>query len=297
MSYHLPADRRHQRRRRLDADRPHGDGGRSRPPRVWSASWSSPTAWSAARSRSPRAIAELRAARRAVDQTCAAGEHRRHGTRRGAWNWRTATRCSATPPTTPPRDGRSGRRTDFDGRTTDGVGLLDRPGMGGAAGLGRGVRALGMRADRPDRQGVARPQRPGAPGAHSAAAEDRQGARAVGHPPRPASRRPRLRPDEAGAAQRDPRPVRMRADRIRFAGTRFRQQRDPRPLRDARAEGALPRAAARQPDRVVLLDDRTAGRRRPEGVHHRRRSRTATTGSSTARSGSPRSPRWRRSSS
>ena len=30
------------------------------------------------------------------------------------------------------------------------------------------------------------------------------------------------------------------------------------------------RAAARQPDRVGLLDDRAAGRRRPEGVHNRR---------------------------
>ncbi len=43
-------------------------------------------------------------------------------------------------------------------------------------------------------------------------------------------------------------------------------------------KAALPRAAARQPDRVVLLDDRTAGRRRPQGVHHRPRCRTATTG-------------------
>ena len=57
-------------------------------------------------------------------------------------------------------------------------------------------------------------------------------------------------------------------DRFRFAGTRFRQQRDPGPLRDARTEAALPRAAARQPHRVMLLDDRTPGRRRPEGVHH-----------------------------
>ena len=35
-----------------------------------------------------------------------------------------------------------------------------------------------------DRQGVTRPQRPRAPGADPAAAADRQGARAVGHPPR-----------------------------------------------------------------------------------------------------------------
>ena len=54
----------------------------------------------------------------------------------------------------------------------------------------------------------------------------------------PAPRRARLRPGEAGAAQRDPRPVRMRADRVRLAGTRLRQQRDPRPLRHARAQGS-----------------------------------------------------------
>ena len=38
-------------------------------------------------------------------------------------------------------------------------------------------------------------------------------------------------------------------------------------LRHSRAEEALPGAASRQPHRVVLLDDRTAGRRRSEGVH------------------------------
>ena len=36
----------------------------------------------------------------------------------------------------------------------------------------------------------------------------------------------------------------------------------------ARAEGALSRAAARQRDRVLLLDDRAAGRRRSQGLHH-----------------------------
>ena len=114
-------------------------------------------------------------------------------------------------------------------------------------------------------------ERPGAPGADPAAAADRQGPRAVGHPPRAAPRRSRLRPDEARPAQRDPRPVGVRAHRIRFAGPGFRQQRDPRALRHPRAQGALPRAAARQPHHLLLLDDRAAGRRRPEGVHHHRR--------------------------
>ena len=35
---------------------------------------------------------------------------------------------------------------------------------------------------------------------------------------------PGLRSGETGAAQRDPGPLRMRTDRVRFAGTRFRQQ-------------------------------------------------------------------------
>ena len=55
-------------------------------------------------------------------------------------------------------------------------------------------------------------------------------------PPGSAPRRPGLRPGQARPAQRDPRPLRVRADRLRFAGTGFRQQRDPRPLRHARAQ-------------------------------------------------------------
>ena len=74
-----------------------------------------------------------------------------------------------------------------------------------------------------------------------------------------------------GAAERDPRPRAVGADRVRLPGARLRQRRDPRPLRHAGAEAAVPRAAARQRDRLVLLDDRAAGRRRPEGVHHPRR--------------------------
>ena len=135
--------------------------------------------------------------------------------------------------------------------------------------VGRDVRARGVRAARPDHRGVARPQRPGAPGAHPAAAADRQGARPLGDAPRAAPRRAGLRAGEARAAERDPRAVGVRADRVRVAGTRLRQQRDPRSLRHPGAQGPLPRAAARQPHRVVLLDDRAPGRRRPEGVHDR----------------------------
>ena len=152
----------------------------------------------------------------------------------------------------------------------DGVGFLDRRRVVGATRVGGRLRALGMRADRSDRQGVARSQRSSATGTHSTAAEDRQGARFVGHPSRPALGWSRLRAGETGTAERDSRPVGMRADCVRLAGPRLRQQRDPRALRHARAEEAVPGAAAGQPHRVLLLDDRTTGRRRPEGVHHHR---------------------------
>ena len=54
----------------------------------------------------------------------------------------------------------------------------------------------------------------------------------------PAPRRARLRPGEAGPAERDPRALGVRADRLRLPGARLRQQRDPRPLRHPRAEGS-----------------------------------------------------------
>ena len=61
-------------------------------------------------------------------------------------------------------------------------------------------------------------------------------------------------------------------------GTRHRQRRDHRPLRHPGAEGPLPGRPAVRRDLLVLLDDRTAGRRRSAGVHHRARSATVTTG-------------------
>ena len=113
----------------------------------------------------------------------------------------------------------------------------------------------------------------------------------VGLPPRPRARRPGLRPGEAGAAQRDPRPRRAaapivfgcqapdsgNAEILAHYGTPEQKERYLEPL-------------LRQRDRVVLLDDRAAGRRRPEGVHAPGPSSTATSGSSTARSGSRRTP-------
>ena len=68
----------------------------------------------------------------------------------------------------------------------------------------------------------------------------------------------------------------------------------PRSLRTTarRAEGALPQAAARGHDVLGVLDDRAAGRIGPEDVHHQRGRWTVTSGSSTARSGSPPTRRW-----
>jgi alkylation response protein AidB-like acyl-CoA dehydrogenase len=62
-------------------------------------------------------------------------------------------------------------------------------------------------------------------------------------------------------------------------------------------EEAVPAAAARQRDRLLLRDDRAAGRRGPEGTQDQRGRWTATSGSSAARSGSRRTPGTRRCSS
>src|ERR1700722_14721425 len=62
----------------------------------------------------------------------------------------------------------------------------------------------------------------------------------------------------------------MRPDRLRFASAGFREQRDSGPLRHSRTQAALSRAAAGQSDHLLFLDDRAAGWRRSEGVHHQR---------------------------
>ena len=89
----------------------------------------------------------------------------------------------------------------------------------------------------------------------------------MGHPPRSPPGRTRPRTGQAGPLERDPRTIRVRADLLRLTGTGLWEQRDPRSLREPRVEGALPRAAPRQPHRVVLLDDRAPRGRRPEGLH------------------------------
>ena len=151
-------------------------------------------------------------------------------------------------------------------------GLRHRPRVPGGARLGRRLRARGGRAARPRPEPRLGHERPVAHGADPAAQEKVRGG-ACGPPPRPRARRARLRPGEAGAAQRDPRPQPLRADRLRLPGAGLRQRRDPGPLRHRRAQGALPRAAAAQRDRLGLLDDRAPGRLRPHPVHRAGRAR------------------------
>ena len=127
-------------------------------------------------------------------------------------------------------------------------------------GLGRRVRARGGRAARPAWPHLAvHAARTTRRARSSTRSRSRCATRAVGHAPRSRARRPGLRPAQARAAQRDPRPVAVGADRLRLPGPRHRQRRDHRPLRHAGAEGALPAPAARRRDLLLLLDDRAAG--------------------------------------
>ena len=67
------------------------------------------------------------------------------------------------------------------------------------------------------------------------------------------------------APERGDRPLRLGAARLQLPGAGRGQRRDPPPVRHGRPEGALPRAARRGRDAVVLLYDRARGlRRRPD---------------------------------
>ena len=89
-----------------------------------------------------------------------------------------------------------------------------------------------------------------------------------------------------GLLERDPRPLPVGAADVRRGRARHRQHGDARGVRHRRAEEALARADAQPGDLVGVLDDRAAGWFGPEPVPHARRAATATSGSSTARSGS-----------
>ena len=167
-----------------------------------------------------------------------------------------------------------------------GLGLLHRSGVPEEARLGRGVLPGGGRAARlrlPVRGPLAGPEDQGA---GQGPAGPGQGPGPVGDLPRRGARRPRLRPAQARPAQRDPRPLPVGAADVRRRRARHREHGDARGLRHRGAEGALARADAQPGDVVGVLDDRAAGRLRPEPVQDPRRHATATSGSSTARSGS-----------
>ena len=92
----------------------------------------------------------------------------------------------------------------------------------------------------------------------------------VGVPSRTRARWARIRTGEAGAAQRGARHEPLGAEHLRRERTRQRQQRDPRPLRHARTEGAVPDAAARRRTELGVRDDRAALGCRPEDAAHPR---------------------------
>src|SRR3546814_15183218 len=77
-------------------------------------------------------------------------------------------------------------------------------------------------------------------------------------------------PAEAGADEREIRPLALWPHRLRRAGARHRQFGDIGALRDARAEETLSGAAAGERDRLLLLHDGAAGRGGPAGHAHGR---------------------------
>lgn len=90
--------------------------------------------------------------------------------------------------------------------------------------------------------------------------------------------RPGVRAGAPGLHERDPGPLGLRPDHLRLSGTRFRQRRDPGPLRHPGPEGAVPPTTARGTPLVVLLDDGTPGRGRPVPFHHPGRGRRGRVG-------------------
>ena len=115
------------------------------------------------------------------------------------------------------------------------------------------VRPRGGLADR-SRRG---PPHAGRPRPHQrAAASGGQATGPVGRAPAPRPRRAGLRPGQAGAHERDPGHVDLRAPGLRLPGARLGQQRDPRPRRQRRAEGALAGAVAVRGAPFGVLDDR-----------------------------------------
>ncbi len=159
-------------------------------------------------------------------------------------------------------------------RSCRGVGFRDRPRVPGEAGLGRRVRPRGGRATRP-RLAARAVRATGRRKAQGDRSTQGAGARAgpVGDPSGPGTRWQRPRSGETRSAQRDLGPLVVGADRLRLPGAGYRKRRDHRALRDGRAEAAVSAAPAGGRTLLLLLDDRTAGRRRSDPVPHPRGAR------------------------
>ena len=153
------------------------------------------------------------------------------------------------------------------------MGLLDRPRVPAEARLGRPVLQGEGRAARvrlPLRGALARPR---GEGVRPRAAAGGQGPGLVGDLPRQGARRPGLRAAQARPAQRGDRPLPLGAADVRRRRARHRQHGDAGRLRHRGAEEALARADVEPGDVLRLLDDRAAGRQRPEPVQDPRRAR------------------------
>ena len=158
----------------------------------------------------------------------------------------------------------------------DGLGLLHRARVPGAARLDARLRARGDLADR-DRLRGARPGRlhardRAAPGAGARA-------RPVGRPPAARAGRPGLRPGQARPDARDPRLEPVRAGRVRQPGARLGQLGGARAGRHRGPEGAVAAPAAGRRPALGVLDDRARHRgQRPDAAADARGARTATRG-------------------
>ena len=177
------------------------------------------------------------------------------------------------------------RRHEEQGARNDGLGFLDGARVSGAARLGGAVLPGG---DRPGRPALPRGSEvPGPP--HEG---DRGPAQAAGEGQGPVGL---FLGEElggpgfgssAGASERGPRPIRS-APVSSAPGSRQRQHGDPRRVRDPRTEGTGGSVRCGPAAVVSVFDDRAAGGLGPVAVPDQPRFATATSGSSTASSGSP----------
>ena len=181
---------------------------------------------------------------------------------------------------------RAKRRGD-DPEGADGLGLLDRPGVRGAARVDA-RRSSARRSGRSRRSPASSTQAAARPDLRAAAGAG-QGARAVGGAPRPRARRPGLRPGQARADARDPRHL-ARSRRTRSATRRptpatARSSRWPG--RRSRRSATCTRCCSGDLKSAFSMTEPTR-RLGPDAAAAPAPCATATTTSSTGASGSPR---------